>query len=130
MPSSGVVYPEWLARRATKRQHAVLREAPVSFSVLTTIYKGTVATLFLDAGESILRQKVERLEWIILAHGPVSRTLVSMLERLRGDARCHIEFLPDNLGPIRGLRYCLERASGDYIIPVDADDLLTPDALS
>ena len=34
-----------------------------------------------------------------------------------------------NIGIIRALRFCLEAASGHYILPCDADDLLYPDAL-
>jgi hypothetical protein len=36
----------------------------------------------------------------------------------------------ENLGIIGGQRYCLEKASGRYILPVDSDDLLYPDALA
>ncbi len=34
-----------------------------------------------------------------------------------------------NLGIIRGLRFCLEQASNRYVLPVDGDDQLYPDAL-
>jgi hypothetical protein len=38
--------------------------------------------------------------------------------------------VPENLGIVGGVRACLERADGDYVVPLDADDLLTPDALA
>ena len=34
-----------------------------------------------------------------------------------------------NAGIIGGLRFCLERAKRRYVVPLDSDDLLTPDAV-
>jgi hypothetical protein len=38
--------------------------------------------------------------------------------------------LAENLGIAGGSRYCLDHAIGDWVLPVDADDLLTDDAVS
>ncbi len=36
---------------------------------------------------------------------------------------------PQNLGIVGGMRVCLEAATGRYVVPLDADDLLAEDAL-
>jgi hypothetical protein len=60
---------------------------------------------------------------------PISPDLDAVLNDLSGDQRVRILRLPENLGIIGGMRVCLEAATGRYIIPLDADDLLTADAL-
>ncbi len=45
------------------------------------------------------------------------------------DDRVRLERSEANLGIVGGLRRCLELASGRYVLPVDSDDFLYPDAL-
>jgi hypothetical protein len=69
------------------------------------------------------------LEWVLVAQGPLSEAADRLLDELVADSRVRVSRLPDNLGIVGGLRRCLEAACGDYVVPVDGDDLLTPDAL-
>jgi hypothetical protein len=75
------------------------------------------------------RQTWKNFEWIVLAHGPLPASLEADLQRLRAERNVRIFLLAENLGIIGAMRYCLERARNDYILPLDADDLLTADAL-
>lgn len=101
----------------------------VRFSILTTVYVKTDADLFLQTAENLLSQTYPFSEWVILAHGPVSDELDAVIQGLELDARIVVHRLPENLGIMGGMKYCLDRASHLYILPMDADDLLTPDAL-
>ncbi len=51
------------------------------------------------------------------------------LSSLKQYSWVRIEHSPQNIGITRGLRRCLEVATGRYVLPVDADDYLYPDAL-
>ena len=123
-------YAGWFQDRVVERK-ARFRpgECDLRFSVLTTVYVGTDDAFFRETSHSVLSQSYEKLEWIVLAHGPVSTEMSAALEELEREPRCRIFRIPENLGIVGGMRYCLARATGDYVVSVDADDLLTPDAL-
>jgi len=99
------------------------------FSVLTTVYKNTRTDYFRITADSLTRQSHPFFEWIILAHGPVSPELECELDALVA-ANAGVQLLqhPVNLGIVGGMSMCLAEARGDYIVPMDADDVLTEDA--
>ena len=99
------------------------------FSLLTSVYERTSAALFEETARSLTEQSYSFAEWLVLENGPVSPEVADALQRLAADPRIRLFRVPDNLGIVRAMRFCLERASGDYVIPMDADDLLTGDAL-
>ncbi len=78
--------------------------------------------------KSVLQQD-GAFEWIILDNGCRNHALRSYLQELSGRASVDVLRNETNAGIMRGLRVCLERASGRYVLPVDADDVLYPDAL-
>lgn len=102
---------------------------PVSFSILTTIYENTPLVFFKELANSILKQDYQNFEWILLAHGPISPELNLYLKELSKNHLVAIFRLSENIGIMKAMRFCLERAQNQYIVPVDADDLLTSDAL-
>lgn len=101
----------------------------VSFSLVTPLYEGSDSGAFAETRDSVLAQSHRRFEWIILAQGPIPDQLRSSLQALEADERCKVLYVPENLGIIGGMRFCLDASSGEYITPLDGDDLLTPDAL-
>jgi Glycosyl transferase family 2 len=124
-------YPAWLALQLAERAALSPFQAPSNFvSILTCIYRGSPADCFRETVESVLRQTPSAFEWVVLENGQVDGDLQSVLAELAGDARVHLVHTPRNVGIIRGLRMCLEAATGDYALPLDGDDLLTPDAVS
>ncbi|MGD0463541.1 MAG: glycosyltransferase [Tepidisphaeraceae bacterium] len=124
-------YQQWLADRIAERAGQFSAPAlPGQFSLLTGVYELTPPEVFQGTVDSVLAQSSKHFEWIILAHGPIPRPLDAFLNGLGSDARIRIIRLPENLGIIGGMRRCLEEARGQYVIPLDADDLLTPDALT
>ncbi len=124
-------YQQWLVDRISARAAQFSTPAsPGQFSLLTAVYERTPADVFQETAHSVLAQSSRHFQWIILAHGPVTQSLDAFLRGLGSDARIRVIRLPDNLGIIGGMRRCLEEATGQYVIPLDADDLLTPDALT
>ena len=56
--------------------------------------------------------------------------LISILEEYAGrDARIHYQVLPENGGIAENTNAALVMASGDYLVPVDHDDLVPENAL-
>src|SRR5262249_4314465 len=68
-------------------------------------------------------------EWVLVDNGSTSPTTRTLIERLAHDSRVQIVRLPSNRGILAGTRAALEHARGRYILPVDHDDRLYPDAL-
>jgi glycosyltransferase involved in cell wall biosynthesis len=100
------------------------------FSLITCLYERSPAAAFEEAADSVLQQTSSHFQWIILAQGPIGSDLNAHLNRISNDPRITLMRHPINSGIIPGMRQCMEKASGQYIVPLDGDDLLTPDALS
>ncbi len=122
-------YPGWLARRISGRSGLPPAETG-RFSLLTSVYAGTPARLFEQTAQTVFDQAPSQFEWVLLAHGPVSPETDRVVQRVAMNP--HVRFLQreQNLGILGAMRLCLESAQGDYIVPLDADDLLTRDALA
>lgn len=123
-------YAEWLSDHMVARARSYpLSPNPIRFSILTTVYEKTDVNFLWETAESIFSQSFQFHEWLILAHGPVSDDVNRLLRDFECQPHVRVNRLPQNLGIMGGMRFCLERAIGDYIVPIDADDLLTGDAL-
>jgi hypothetical protein len=123
-------YLRWLDNEMkTRIADYPLEGTPVRFSILTAVYEKTHAGYFDKTARSVLRQTYSDFEWIVLAHGPVTSEIMSRLENLSKDPRVRLVFLEQNVGIIGGMKHCLAAAAGDYVVPLDADDLMTDDAL-
>lgn len=101
-----------------------------SISIITTVYERTDVSLFEETIRSVKGQSQAPAEWLVLAHGPISRGLEECLSREFGGDHFRCLKLSENLGIQGGLRYCLENARGDYILSLDADDLLDEATIS
>ena len=128
--ASPAAYPVWHDLQA-KARAAVDPGGPVKtrFSLLTTLYIRTDEALFRRTAETVFAQRDVGFEWVILAHGPISKGLRAYLRTLANDPRVKLHYLDENLGIIGGMQHVLAAAKEDYILPLDGDDLLTPDCL-
>jgi hypothetical protein len=122
-------YAAWIDERVARRSSFYPIEAGPSFSLLTSVWN-TPAEYLRELAQSVLEQQDWRdFEWIVLDNGSTDGDTVAALGELDNDDRVRFFRVEDNLGIVGGMRYCLERAAGDYVLPVDSDDLLYPDAL-
>lgn len=120
-------YRRWIAQRLSERAGRLRGPLePGLFSIITAVWDGSPAEYFATLAETISRQNCE---WVICDNGCRREELVSILNRLRTLSNVIITGDGSNAGIARGLRSCLEAASGRYAVPVDADDNLYPDAL-
>ncbi len=105
------------------------REGPL-FSITTTVYN--THRSFLEAlVKCIKEQSFGDFEWLILDNGSTVPDVSKALRDIASsDKRIRLFTVTRNLHIIGGNRYLVERAKGEYIIPIDSDDLIYPDALA
>jgi len=124
-------YRAWIARRVQHRTQ--LFSAPVPsglLSILTAVWDGSPVHYLQALAKSIEAQNAEgACEWIILDNGCARLEIRDYLSHLNERPWIKVHRSEENLGIIRGLRFCLERARNRYVLPVDADDQLYSDAL-
>ncbi|MGV2288755.1 glycosyltransferase [Trinickia sp. YCB016] len=122
-------FPEHVEQRFAALASRLADDLP-TISVLTTVYERTDTKLFCATAEAMRAQRHSASEWIVLAHGPIPADLDKALVTFEEEGLLRALRHEVNLGIHGGLRVCLEHATGDFAISMDADDLLTPDALA
>jgi O-antigen biosynthesis protein len=103
--------------------------SPITFSLLTGIYARTPVRYFERMADSLRSQTWPFHQWIIVTDGPIPNALEALVTNLARDQRVALVRQLDSVGIIGGLRRACERATGEFIVPMDHDDLLEPDAL-
>ncbi len=124
-------YETWLAGRVAQRASRLPGpEHPGLVSFLTTVWN-TSAKFLAPMADSVLGQSPHRaFEWVLLDNGSTAPDTLRELARIARDARVRLLRVDQNLGIVGGMRYCLERATGRYVVPVDSDDLLARDTVT
>ncbi|MET7653077.1 MULTISPECIES: bifunctional glycosyltransferase family 2 protein/CDP-glycerol:glycerophosphate glycerophosphotransferase [unclassified Streptomyces] len=97
------------------------------FSVIVPVYK--VQAYLHECLESVLSQSFADLELIAVDDRSPDACGEIIDEFAARDARVRAVHLPRNVGLGRARNAGLERATGDYLLFLDSDDTLTPDAL-
>jgi glycosyltransferase involved in cell wall biosynthesis len=126
-----LTYPDWLDLNIRGRaERYPLSDTNVSFSILTTIYEGSNLTLLDELADSIAQQTLLPAQWIIVAHGAISDDIIGDIHE-KAQTQWNATLVVENhaLGIAGAMRRALECAQSQYIVPVDADDLLIIDAL-
>jgi glycosyltransferase EpsE len=95
-------------------------------SVVTSVYNGE--SYFDRALPSILSQKLEDFEWVIVDDGSTDRTYPLLLAAARQDPRIQV-FSQGRLGRSKALNFAISKAQGQYIANQDFDDISAPDRL-
>ena len=122
---------EWIAQIVADRTEQY-RPAPDPhlISILTTVYD-TPAPYLRELYDSIGAQTWgSHFEWILLDNGSRNAGTRETLGTIAVDPRVTLFRVEKNAGIIGGMRLALERATGRYVLPVDSDDYLFPDALA
>lgn len=133
-------YRIWIQRRISERQQYYRSEVPSGFfSILTAVWDGSPVQPLRALADSIAQQNYAghaqpespggACEWVILDNGCIKPQVVALLNELSLRDGVKLVRADANAGITRGLRLCLEHATGRYVVPVDADDLLYSDAL-
>jgi len=124
-------YADWLDREL--QQRAVRYPVPtqdVSLSIITPVYSGSNLELLDGLARTIAAQSEAVLEWLLVVNGPMSQATMELIRsRAVGEWQARLIVEPQPIGIVSSLRLGLEAAQGEYVVPVDADDLITLDAV-
>jgi len=121
-------YPTWIAQRVARRCTEYEAAANSSlFSIITPVFD-TPPRFLKEMAGSVFSQDFP-FEWVICDNGSRKPETLRVLDELRNDRRVRIVRLEQNAGIMRGTRAAFDAATGRYVLPVDSDDLLYPDAL-
>ena len=130
LPEQENEYGRWLSRRVSARPAEYPARADAGlFSLLTTVFD-TPDEFIQILARSVLGQTWRDFEWVILDNGSGVGATRAALAHLANDPRVRLFRVERNLGIIGGMNYVLERASRRYVLPLDSDDYLFPDALA
>jgi Glycosyl transferase family 2/Methyltransferase domain len=121
-------YSTWIETRVASRGSLYAIASGPLLSLLTSVWN-TPPEYLHALHATVAQQDWLDFEWIVLDNGSNERVTVAALEELSQDERVRFFRVDENRGIVGGMRYCLERASADYVLPLDSDDLLYPDAL-
>lgn len=128
-----VDYSTWLdlqvANRVSQLKQKKCHQHGPFFSIITSAFN-TDKNFLLDLARCVKNQTYEKFEWILLDNGSTDFDTSSTLS-LMAEQNTKIKYLrvETNVGILGGMRVCLESSKGDYILPLDSDDLITSDAL-
>jgi glycosyltransferase involved in cell wall biosynthesis len=124
-------YNAWLAGHLEARRAQYQGSIqPGLLSVVTPVWDGTPLRYLRPLADSIIAQNDSgACEWLLLNNGCKSKELLDYFETLKVHRWIVVRESAENSGIIGGLRQCLQKATGRYILPVDSDDWLYPDCL-
>jgi hypothetical protein len=124
-------YNEWLRGHLKRRQAQYKSELePGLLSIVTPVWDGTPLHYLRALAESLIAQNSSGgAEWVVISNGVRKKELLEYFETLQQHTWVKVHASAENAGIIGGMRLCLERAAGRYILPVDSDDWLYPDCL-
>lgn len=124
-----VPYPTWIARRLKARVEAYPTvERHGLFSIITPVFDPP-SGYFRVLGKSIFAQDHTDWQWVIVDNGCQHRDVLYLMEQFARDPRVTLVRAGEPRGIIGGMRLALENAKNEYVLPVDHDDRLYPDAL-
>lgn len=124
-------YERWLTARRTERSNRGYGPAePGLVSFLTTVWNTPPAFLNAMATSLFAQSPHTEFEWVLLDNGTSRTETRAAMARIARDRRVRFHRVEENLGIVGGMRFCLERATGRYVLPIDSDDLLEPDTVA
>lgn len=123
-------YQDWTKEHLKSRSNKYKTSIePNLFSFLTTVWDTPLDYLEILAKSLINQKGSDCCEWIILDNGSSKLEVINYLKSLEIYSWIKLYRVEENLGIINGIRLCLEKATGLYVIPLDSDDYLYPDCL-
>src|SRR4051794_31418414 len=96
-------------------------------SIVITCYN--IGAFLEEALQSALAQTYPDFEVIVVDDGSTDNATLALLDRLPAQPRLRILRTP-NKGVAHARNYGITKASGDYILPLDADDRILPSYLA
>jgi hypothetical protein len=122
-------YRDWLEMRLRLRGGQYSGGEAISVCLLTTIYEHTNFAYLAELADSVVKQTLRAAQWVIVAHGPIPADVLGQVKAHAAGWGATLVVEAKPLGIMGAMHLALTQAETKYIVPVDADDLLTADAL-
>jgi len=116
-------------RLSQRRKKGLYHQESGLLSFVTSAYNTDPKYLEELATSVFLQDGGTNFEWFILDNGSTHEDTCDALLMIAKHPCVRLEKVKNNLGIIGGMRYCLEHAKGRYILPLDSDDIIEPDAI-
>lgn len=128
--AGAAVYIQWLARRIADRagSYPAPRSNPPQFDVLTLTFDTPLPVLQKTA-ESLLSQDYPHWRWVIWDNCSSRPETLQYLDELSKNPQVVVHRGTENLGITQGHARALPQCDREYVVLLDHDDLLDPDAL-
>ncbi|MEO0371478.1 MAG: glycosyltransferase [Pseudomonadota bacterium] len=123
-----VPFPELHSRRLALRRPSEVKQT-IHFSFIMSIYRQPLKFL-RELADTVFNQHYQNFEWIIVDDCSETDDVNVFLNEMQSHPKVTVIRNPRNLGIMGGYKRAFDAATGDYVLPIDADDLLTIDALS
>jgi glycosyltransferase involved in cell wall biosynthesis len=124
-------YSEWIEEAQTRRRRYTAKQEPSLISLVTPVHNTPIEFLRRLAA-SVIAQDFGAgtvFEWVLVDNGSTDQLVIEELLELTLHDFVRVFRSETNLGIMGGTRYAVRRARGRYVVPVDHDDLLYPDAV-
>lgn len=130
LQSQTMQYHEWLKLHIQRRKKLYpIPKKTTSISLITTVYEKTNLDYLDELAKTVSNQILKATQWIIVAHGPIVKKSIEHIKTAAKSWQATVIVEAKPLEIMGAMRRGLESAHGDYIVPIDADDLITSDAI-
>nr|WP_222533433.1 glycosyltransferase [Azospirillum sp. 412522] len=126
-PETSDFMTTFLQRLRHRRPRQV--QETIKFSFFLSVYN-TPAKFLRELEATIFNQYYANFEWVVVDNGSRNADTVAWCDAVRSHPKVVFIRLEKNAGIMGGYGTAFRAATGDYVLPVDADDFLTLDALS
>jgi GT2 family glycosyltransferase len=121
-------YRGWLLSRIDWRRFKRPSSQDKKFSMILSVYE-TPLRFLLELEATLLRQTYRNWELALVDNGCRVPEVVAWIDRMRLHSQVNFVRLAENMGIMGGYGAAFRAATGDYVVPVDSDDLLSLDCL-
>ena len=128
---SGIAAPSyraWMISRIDGRRHLRSQSGDIRFSLILSVYE-TPAPFLVELEATLFNQTYQNWELVLVDNGCRAEATIAWIDRVRRHPRVRFVRLNHNHGIMGGYGTAFRAARGEYVVPIDSDDLLTLDCL-
>ena len=121
-------YRAWMVSRIDKRRVKRPSNENVRFSFILSVYD-TPAIFLMELQATLFNQTYGNWQLVLVDNGSRLSETIEWVDRVRSLPNVTFVRLEKNLGIMGGYGTAFRTATGDYVVPIDSDDLVTIDCL-
>lgn len=127
--SSHISYDAWIKNVEPTNWSGLIENFSLKFSIITPVYN-TNASFLKECVESVKAQTYQNWELVLVDDASSNAETIKTLESYKSDPNIFVIKNKENLHISKATNVGLEAATGNYVVFLDHDDLLSPNALN